>query len=208
MSAIKKALRSTISRRRYSMFEQKENDYINTPRSKRAASEEPENETRRNLASANGSVPSRRHSAIFRRGSQMRRSMRDAVGTIRQKFKTSTRRLKPLQESQTSTPTRSSARKNGREVGMYSPFRIETPGRTTGKVARRSNIRTVASLETPTRLRREVEALTANMQALSALTPNTLHTNRSARRSPPITNGSLKTPRSARRRLPTGANPV
>ena len=33
-------------------------------------------------------------------------------------------------------------------------------------------------METPTRLRREVEALTANMQALAALTPNTLQSRR------------------------------
>ncbi|KAL8624706.1 hypothetical protein ACOMHN_038252 [Nucella lapillus] len=204
MSSIKEALRKSVSRRRYSMFEQKENDYIYTQRSKRASSEEPENETRHDDGSS-ANVPSRRHSAIFRRGSKVTRSMREAVGTIRQKFKTSTRRLKPLQESRTSTPVRSSARKSGKEVNMYSPFRIETPGKTTGRVARRSNIRTVANLETPTRLRREVEALTANMQALSALTPNTLQ---ARRKSPPLTNGSLKIPRSARSRLATGSIPV
>ena len=36
-------------------------------------------------------------------------------------------------------------------------------------------------METPTRLRREVEALTSNMQALSTLTPNTLHARARAR---------------------------
>ncbi|KAK7088046.1 uncharacterized protein [Littorina saxatilis] len=199
MSAIKKALRSSIRRRRYSMFEQKENDYIHTPKSKRATSEECGTEKK---VSSSFSDPSRRESAIFRRGSQVTRSVRDAVGTIRQKFRTSTRRLKPLREYNT-TPSRSTNRKkgaNGEEVDMYSPFHIETPGRAAGRVSRRSNIRTVVSLETPTRLRREVEALTANMQALATLTPNTLQ---SRRKSPPLTNGSLKTPRSARRRITT-----
>ena len=65
------------------MFEQNENDYIHTPRSKRAASEEGETDTN---ASSIGdpSRLNRRQSALFRRGSQMTRSVRDAVGTIRQ----------------------------------------------------------------------------------------------------------------------------
>ena len=81
MSAIKKALRTSISRRRYSMFEQKENDYINTPKSKKPGDED---ETGKNVNVSAVSVPARRHSAVFRRGAKMRRSMRDAVGTIRQ----------------------------------------------------------------------------------------------------------------------------
>ena len=63
------------------MFEQKENDYIHTPRTKRAASEDGD----RNASSiSDPNRLSRRQSAIFRRGSQMTRSVRDAVGTIRQ----------------------------------------------------------------------------------------------------------------------------
>ena len=65
------------------MFDQKENDYIHTPRSKRAASQD--RETDRNASSVSDpNQLSRRQSALFRRGSQMTRSVRDAVGTIRQ----------------------------------------------------------------------------------------------------------------------------
>lgn len=70
--------------------------------------------------------------------------------TFAQKFRTSTRRLHPLQENGLSTPVRSSSRyrsQSGQEVPLYSPFRIETPGRSTGRVARRSNIRTVWVLD-------------------------------------------------------------
>jgi hypothetical protein len=57
------------------MFERKENDYTcTTP--KRVGSEERDEKV--------SSVPSRRQSAVFRRGSQMTRSVRGAVGTIRQ----------------------------------------------------------------------------------------------------------------------------
>ncbi|KAK3771336.1 hypothetical protein RRG08_024292 [Elysia crispata] len=135
----------------------------------------------------------------IKRGASMTQSMREAVGTIRQKFRMSTRRLTRLQ-SQT-PPGRAGKRRhtlNGKDVKMFSPFGIETPKRTDG-----SGPKSCLSTETPTRLRREVEALTSNMQALSALTPNTLHARARARRDPPLTNGSLKTPRANRRRITT-----
>ena len=71
--------------------------------------------------------------------------MINVLCALPQKFRMSTRRLHPLRENQTSTPVRSSSRQRGQgvDLAMYSPFRIETPGRSTGKVARRSNIRTV-----------------------------------------------------------------
>ncbi|KAK7455726.1 hypothetical protein BaRGS_00039466 [Batillaria attramentaria] len=142
MATIKKALRSSLRRRRYTMFEQKENDYIHTPKSKRSASEEPEE---RGASSDPETRTTNRQSAMLRRGSQVRRSVRDAVGIIRQKFKTSTQRLAPLRESRVaaaSTPSRVSRRQSQKEVPIYSPFHIETPTRA-GRVARRNNIRTV-----------------------------------------------------------------
>lgn len=81
MSAIKKALRSSMRRKRYAVFEQKENDYIHTPTFKRSLS---------NPEETVSSDPSqqfeqdKQRSAVFRRGSQVTRSFRDAVGVIRQ----------------------------------------------------------------------------------------------------------------------------
>lgn len=62
-----------------------------------------------------------------------------------------------------------------RHIKMYSPFDFVTP-------EKRKTNRKWCDTETPTKLRREVEALTADMQALASLTPNTLRTRAAARR--------------------------
>ncbi|GFO01142.1 hypothetical protein PoB_002764700 [Plakobranchus ocellatus] len=132
--------------------------------------------------------------SVLKRGAIVTNSMREAVGTIRQKFRMSTRRLARLQ-SQT-PPGKVGKRRHtlgGKDVKMSSPFRIDTPNSKEPKAC--------FSMETPTRLRREVEALTSNMQALSALTPNTLHARSKTRKGSPLTNGSLKTPRPTRSRV-------
>ncbi|KAI8739337.1 hypothetical protein BgiBS90_035491 [Biomphalaria glabrata] len=129
------------------------------------------------------------------RRSSVTQSMREAVGTIRQKLRMSTRRSRV-----NVTPSKVGKRRHSLGAGdvkMSSPFKIDTPR--SNKIHGKSCL----SMETPTRLRREVEALTANMQALSALTPNTLHARSTARKTTPLTNGSLKTPRSSRRRITT-----
>ncbi|CAG5132253.1 unnamed protein product [Candidula unifasciata] len=107
---------------------------------------------------------------------------------------------------QPSTPKKAGTRNSSvgsQEIRLYSPFKIDTPstiGRNRVKVVKTKNINS-ANLETPTRLRREVESLTANMQALSALTPNTLHNRCRARRSSPYASKPVRTPRSTRKRI-------
>ncbi|GFR68371.1 hypothetical protein ElyMa_002019500 [Elysia marginata] len=66
----------------------------------------------------------------IKRSASVTQSMREAVGTIRQKFRMSTRRLTRLQ-SQT-PPGRAGKRRHtmgGKDVKMLSPFGIETPKR-------------------------------------------------------------------------------
>lgn len=130
------------------------------------------------------------------------------------KLKKSTRQRKRLQDAQSPVTSASRFKKNDkgkktptrkggyREVKMYSPFGIDTPPRKRTPVG----IRTRPmwhDVETPTRLRKEVEDLTANMQALINLTPQTLKSRSVSRRSlpmaSPLTNGSLKTPKEQRR---------
>ncbi|XP_052231492.1 uncharacterized protein LOC127844954 isoform X4 [Dreissena polymorpha] len=134
------------------------------------------------------------------------------IGTpaSKQKLKKSTRQRKRLQQSVSSPGTPSSkkatrrstgtpTRRGGyREVRMYSPFSIETvnPSPAGFRQGRRNKW---FDIETPTRLRKEVEDLTANMQALINLTPNTLKS-RASRRSlnQPATPSTLKTQSSKR----------
>ncbi|XP_059146976.1 uncharacterized protein LOC131934848 [Physella acuta] len=210
-SNIKKAgsvLRKSFRSRNYSMFDIKENEHAHKSNGSGDSSVKTpkENFRQRTLESTSSSSgdefdldkPSTDQKSITLKRSKVTQSMRDAVGTIRQKLRMSTRRSRLH-----TTPTRVGKRRHtlgGNDVKMSSPFKIDTPSRST-----RNSQKTCLSIETPTRLRREVEALTANMQALSALTPNTLHnrTRGSTRKTPPLTNGSLKTPRSIRRRITT-----
>uniref|UniRef100_A0A0B7BTD3 Uncharacterized protein n=1 Tax=Arion vulgaris TaxID=1028688 RepID=A0A0B7BTD3_9EUPU len=141
-----------------------------------------------------GSPPVLSQSHWLRRGTSMTQSMRDAVGTFRQKLRMSTRRGRLH-----ITPSRVGTRRHtigGREAQLRAPVKASTPGK-----SGRTHIKTCLSLETPTKLRREVESLTSNLQALNALTPNTLESRFRTRKSPPVTNG--KTPRSAGKRKMT-----
>ncbi|XP_005111926.1 uncharacterized protein LOC101861700 [Aplysia californica] len=223
-SAIRKSFRS----RRYAMFDTKENDYIVDSPSRfrtrtHSDSEAAEDNCGRGVNVEEDAANTTAPAVGLRRGTSMTQSMRQAVGTIKQKLRMSTRRHSRLGENQ--SPSRGGRRRHSlggvrksKNIKMSSPFKIDTPSR----ASTRNGIKTCLSMETPTRLRREVEALTSNLQALSTLTPNTLHARRSTRQSspltltngslrtqktprltPPLTNGSLKTPRSSRRRITT-----
>ncbi|RUS89756.1 hypothetical protein EGW08_002459 [Elysia chlorotica] len=202
-SALKKSFRQ---RRFLSSLELDENVY--TDASPRAGSYRKMKDSRSGPSSSSSPVPASQmnedettnNRTTVKRGASMTQSMREAVGTIRQKFRMSTRRLTRLQ-SQTPPGRAGKTRRHtlgGKDVKMLSPFGIETPRRSGS-----SDPKSCLSMETPTRLRKEVEALTSNMQALSALTPNTLQARARARRDPPLINGSLKTTRSKRRSVTT-----
>ncbi|KAK0047546.1 hypothetical protein Bpfe_023098 [Biomphalaria pfeifferi] len=204
-SNIKKAgsvIRKSFRSRRYALLDLKENNNIDmspnkddiklnqTRRMRRDDSKTSANDSHNEL---NEDTKSSNPKGLRR--SSVTQSMREAVGTIRQKLRMSTRRSRV-----NVTPSKVGKRRHSLGAGdvkMSSPFKIDTPrsNKIHGKLC--------LSMETPTRLRREVEALTANMQALSALTPNTLHARSTARKTTPLTNGSLKTPRSSRRRITT-----
>jgi len=208
MASIRKVLRSAWLNKRFEAIEGKENQgYVETPHSKRTR-------TTKEVKS----LSERPASMQFRRNSSVTQSVRDVVGNFRQKLKKSTRQRKRLQDGPHSPMTpasrfrksksskRTSTRKGGyREVRMFSPFQIETPKSQT-KMGIRARPRW-HDVETPTRLRKEVEDLTANMQALVNLTPGTLQTRAASRRSlqsaSPLTNGSLKTPKSNRKAVIT-----
>ncbi|CAL1543013.1 unnamed protein product [Lymnaea stagnalis] len=209
-SNIKKAssiIRRSFRTKRYALLDIKENCYTDVSPQKTGSSSKQDSlptfrQSRVGSSSSNDeNQTSEKTSSQSERGlrrSNVTQSMRDAVGTIRQKLRMSTRRSRV-----NITPTRAGKRRHtlaGHDVKMSSPFKIDTPSKSRQG---RSQIKTCLSMETPTRLRREVEALTANMQALSALTPNTLQTRANARKTPPLTNGSLKTPRSSRKRITT-----
>ncbi|XP_041348636.1 uncharacterized protein LOC121368127 isoform X2 [Gigantopelta aegis] len=207
-STIRKALRFSWRGKRYSVVSGKQSDYFNTPKPTRSKNPG---------ASSDGESPEsddlqmKTRRGIPRRSDRLTRSVRDAVGTLRQRFRMSTRRRSRLEEGKVLSPRiakQDSRRVVGKtpprscksDVKIYSPFYIETPK---SLVKQRNGTRMGLSVETPTRLKREVEALTANMQALAALTPTTLRER--SRRTPatsPLTNGSLRM-RTARRRIET-----
>ncbi|CAC5382632.1 unnamed protein product [Mytilus coruscus] len=181
--------------KRYNVLEGKENTYFNTPKpSHRRQSSEGQIQN----------IQQNNKESRFKRNTSLTRSVRDAVGTIKQKFRSSTRQRKRLHDDKPTTPLRKtkkttqSAGKTSnqmayRDVKMYSPFTIETPRKHKGiRTVTQSRACRQEQFETPTRLKKEVEALTSNMKALAALTPNTLQ-DRASRRKSPITNGSLKT---------------
>ncbi|KAH9525841.1 hypothetical protein Btru_002521 [Bulinus truncatus] len=190
-SNIKKAssvIRKSFRSRRYALLDVKENNYIDmSPQKVENKSRQSYRMRRDDSKSSNEEKSEKTSEQKGLRRSAVTQSMRDAVGTIRQKLRMSTRRNRA-----NITPSKVGKRRHSMGAGdvkMSSPFKIDTPR------SSRVNGKSCLSMETPTRLRREVEALTANMQALSALTPNTLHA-RSNNRKTPLTNGSLKTPRS------------
>lgn len=184
--------------------------YFNTPKYKRAISE--------------GDIPTQRHAIHpmrnranqqpakpkFERNSNLTKSVREAMGSLKQKFRVSTRKLKRLtNETRSPSPSKGVRRGNktslrtpprpaNHEVKMYSPFLIDTPStsRTPSRLRTSTSSRWTDNMETPTRLRREVEALTSNMQALATLTPGGLQQRPKTRRSTisPLTNGSLRRP--------------
>jgi len=189
------ALRKSIRSKRYTMFEAKENNCVDSPSkfTKKVTEEEDKKEQEMDTTTSTSS-------STLQKTNRMRQSMRQAVGTIRHKLRMSTRKHH-VRLSEVPTPKRRHSIggvRKGKDVKMSSPFRIETPGRSSD----RNRIKTCLSMETPTRLRREVEELTSNMTALSTLTPNTLQARRT-RRSPPMTNGSLKTSAATRKRIQT-----
>ncbi|XP_062569226.1 uncharacterized protein LOC134231305 [Saccostrea cucullata] len=188
--------------KRYNIIEGKENSYCNTPNSKINHTVENDDE-----------VQPRR----LRRNTSLTKSVRDVVGTLRQKIKTSTkRRMRFKDHNEIASPTQSKITKQKkskcfsripttpksmkntivyREVKLYSPFQIETPPAKTPPGIRTSTRTRVQfhQMETPTRLRREVESLTANMQALATLTPNDLQQRTTRQRGKsPLTNGSFQ----------------
>ncbi|BFZ04314.1 hypothetical protein BsWGS_07353 [Bradybaena similaris] len=136
-----------------------------------------------------GTPPARTQVVGLKRGASMTQSMRDAVGNLRQKLRMSTRR------SRINVTTVGTRRHTigGREARLNSILKASSPR------SGHAHIKTSLSVETPTKLRREVESLTSNMQALNALTPNTTDGRIRTRKSPPLTNGSLRTPRFAHR---------
>ncbi|XP_067683390.1 uncharacterized protein [Haliotis asinina] len=202
MATIKKALRMSIRGKRYSVLDGTQTDYFSTPKYAK----------RRNSDGDSPNSDDRGEVRLPRRGSKVTQSVRDAVGNIRQKFRMSTRRKMRLKEKKglsPRTPTRAGKRTVGktppyRNTKIYSPFYIETPKELVKAPRNGPRMGKGQMVETPTRLRREVEALTANMQALAALTPTTLRDRAKTRRpASPITNGSLKVRTQARRRIET-----
>ncbi|XP_052798148.1 uncharacterized protein LOC128230148 [Mya arenaria] len=180
MASFKQIIQKSLTAKRYSAIgmEGKENHgYAGTPGPKqnnRVQNDQP------------------RQERFLRRNTSVTQSVRDVVGTFRQKIRKSTRQRKRLQHSLSSpctpvngkskTSKKTPTRRGGyREVKMYSPFSFETPESSPlgFREARRAKW---VDVETPTRLRKEVEDLTANMQALVSLTPNTLKS-RASRRS-------------------------
>ena len=182
MASIKDVIRHSWLGK-YGMMEGKENaGYTGTPSNPRLKRSRSARDTRQSE-----SLPH------LRRNTSVTQSVRDVVGTVRQKLKKSTRQRKRLQDGGSpvtpgfkkskaagkKTPTR---RGGYREVRMYSPFGIDTPDRRESKMGRPLRMKW-SDVETPTKLRKEVEDLTANMQALVALTPPTLQTRAQSRRS-------------------------
>ncbi|ESO96295.1 hypothetical protein LOTGIDRAFT_239349 [Lottia gigantea] len=203
MATLRKTLRFSIRGRRYSVLEGKENYYFNTPKynKKNSAVDLNQNDN----AAKQDEVELESCDYNLKRGSKSTRSVRDVVGNLKQKFRMSTKRRVRLQDAKSPrTPSRRRSLRLGGvtpkgDVKML-PFGIDSPSSRIRCGTRQRH--QCVSLETPTRLRKEVESLTANMKALSALTPNTLRERTIARRTSPLTNGSLKT-RCARRKIET-----
>ncbi|XP_052231489.1 uncharacterized protein LOC127844954 isoform X2 [Dreissena polymorpha] len=204
MASLKKVIQNTWPTKRFIKGVGKENfGFIGTPASKQAKKNNMQGEIK-----IKSDVDAGGH--FLRRQTSLTQSVRDVMGTFRQKLKKSTRQRKRLQQSVSSPVTPSSkkatrrstgtpTRRGGyREVPMYSSFSIETvnPSPAGFRQGRRNKW---FDIETPTRLRKEVEDLTANMQALINLTPNTLKS-RASRRSlnQPATPSTLKTQSSKR----------
>lgn len=187
--------------KRYNVIKGKENSYYNTPNPKI-------DDTIDDCVQED--IPPRR----LRRNTSLTRSVRDVVGTLRQKIKSSTkRRMRFNDHDEITSPTHSTITKQRkskrkpttpkqtkntiayREVKLYSPFQIETPPTKTPPGIRTSTRSRMQfhQMETPTRLRREVESLTANMQALATLSPNDLKQRTTRQRGKsPLTNGSFQ----------------
>lgn len=192
MDSLKRIISYAKLGKRYAVVEGKENaGYAETPTTDR---------------SREHGLSERKGNNTLQRNTSFTKSLRDVAGTVRQKLRRSTRRRKRLQESYAASPVPSSFKKGKhkrtpthsggyRQVKMYSPFGIETPKSHPREGGLRQRPRW-HDVETPTRLRREVEELTANMQALVALTPNTLMTRSQSRRQlgdSPATTGRLRT---------------
>lgn len=193
------ALKKSFRQRRYLSLELDENTYTDASPQKGTFKKTEEKECSYPEVAQDDGNETVTYKTSLKRAVSVTQSMREAVGSIRQKFRMSTRRLTRLQSH--TPPGRAGKRRHTmgeKDIKMLSPFRIETPTRRDSK-----GPKSCFSMETPTRLRREVEDLTSNMQALSALTPNTLHARTRARRNSPLTNGSLKTTRTNRRHITT-----
>ncbi|KAK3084313.1 hypothetical protein FSP39_011483 [Pinctada imbricata] len=199
MDTLKKIPLPWKAGKRYNLFKGKENTYFHTPNPKvRTETEATRRTKNQNQGEGNG---------FLRRNTSLTRSVRDAVGTIRQRIRSSTKRRVRLKDGISSPATAKVTKKTKRtatgstphntrtyrDIKMYSPFQIETPKQMTG-IRTSARPRIVDNMETPTRLRREVESLTQNMQALATLTPNTLEQRVRTRRmsKSPLTNGSLQ----------------
>ncbi|KAH3891851.1 uncharacterized protein LOC127856444 [Dreissena polymorpha] len=185
MASLKKVIQNRWPAKRLISGDGKENyGYIGTPASKQVKQNSMQGETK-----IKSDVDAGGH--FLRRQTSLTQSVRDVVGTFKQKLKKSMRQRKRLQHGLSSPVTPGSMKAKSRrtpthrggyrEVRMYSPFSIDTfkPSPAGFRQGRRNKW---FDIETPTRLRKEVEDLTANMQALINLTPNTLKS-RASRRS-------------------------
>ncbi|XP_064613043.1 uncharacterized protein LOC135476837 isoform X2 [Liolophura sinensis] len=196
MANVRKALRFSLKGRDYDFLESKENDYFSTPKFLRRQSDKfemPESE-RKVLQSKAANAMNSRRSLRLTRSTSVTTSFRDAMGTLKQKIRKSTRRRMRLKTVADSPMTPASLRRSSRiagmnsplpkarsEVKLYSPFEIDTPSpKCYSQSASHLQIRQ-EQYETPGRIRHEVEALTQNMQALATLTPQTLRSRSSSR---------------------------
>lgn len=132
--------------------------------------------------SLNSSLSVGKQKRNLSKSASVRLTVIDAVDTLRKKI-TSTAQLMSQGSLSNISARRRSMRLavntppkcQHRQVKMHSPFEFATP-------EKRKINRKWCDTETPTKLRREVEALTADMQALASLTPNTLRTRAATRR--------------------------
>ncbi|GAB1607895.1 uncharacterized protein LOC115224445 [Argonauta hians] len=193
MESVKRSFRATRRTRRYLSLREKENRLLATPE---YVKKRPEIEDRvddecpqctqntqahRGIRSVRVLRGSSLSNAQFSRSASVRKTVIDAVGTLKKKISSTAQlmsqgsmaditRRRSLRIASNTPPSRCTHGINS----VYSPFTFETPDK-------RKADRKWCDIETPTKLRREVESLTSDMQALASLTPNTLRSRAAAR---------------------------
>ncbi|XP_014770094.1 uncharacterized protein LOC106869084 [Octopus bimaculoides] len=194
MENMRRSFRTTGRHRRYLSLRDKENRLLTTPEyvKKRPEIEDRIDEECPQCTQAGNEIRARKQSlngttngnCQFSRSASIRKTVVDAVGTLRRKISSTAQLMS--QGSMADIGRRRSLRIASRTPprcthginSIYSPFTFETP-------EKRKAERKWCDIETPTKLRREVEALTSDMQALASLTPNTLRSRASARKKSP-----------------------